>query len=45
LVEQIEIDSHPSETVLDTYSDFDYVIDNDGTIEELIEKVKEIWQT
>lgn len=32
---------HPSETSLDDYS-FDYVIDNNGTIEELIHKVKEI---
>lgn len=34
---------HPSETALDTYQDWDYVIENDGTIEELIEKVKEIY--
>lgn len=33
--------NHPSETVLDNVK-FDYVIDNNGTIEELIEKVKEI---
>lgn len=32
---------HESETALDNYQ-FDYVIDNNGTIEELIEKVKEI---
>lgn len=32
---------HPSETALDN-AKFDYEIDNDGTIEELIEKVKEI---
>ena len=32
---------HPSETALDDYQ-FDYVIDNNGTIEELIEKVKVI---
>lgn len=32
---------HPSETALDN-ANFDYVIDNNGTIEELIEKVKEI---
>lgn len=32
---------HPSETSLDTAT-FDYVIHNDGSIEELIEKVKEI---
>lgn len=33
---------HESETALDNYEGFDYVIDNNGTIEELIEKVKEI---
>lgn len=32
---------HPSETALDKYR-FDYVVDNSGTIDELIEKVKEI---
>jgi hypothetical protein len=35
------IESHISETALDDYT-FDYTIDNNGTIEELIEKVKEI---
>ena len=33
---------HYSEYALDNYQDFDYTIDNNGTIEELIEKVKEI---
>lgn len=33
---------HPSEIALDNYKDWDYVIENDGTIEDLIEKVKEI---
>lgn len=32
---------HPSETALDN-AKFDYTVDNNGTIEELIEKVKEI---
>ncbi len=32
---------HPSETSLDNYQ-FDHVIDNDGTIEELIQKVHKI---
>jgi hypothetical protein len=32
---------HPSETALDNHS-FDYVIDNDGSISDLIDKVKEI---
>lgn len=33
---------HPSETALDKYDDFDYVIDNDGSIEELVEKIKQL---
>lgn len=33
---------HESETSLDNYSDWDYVIENNGTIEDLIEKVKQI---
>ncbi len=33
---------HPSETALDHINDWDYVIDNDGSIEDLIIKVKEI---
>lgn len=32
---------HPSETALDN-TEFDYVIDNNGTIDDLIQKVKEI---
>lgn len=32
---------HPSETALDN-AEFDYIINNNGTIEELIEKVREI---
>ena len=36
------IDSnHPSETALDDY-EFDHVIENDGSIEELVEKVKQL---
>lgn len=35
------INPHPSETALDNHS-FDYTIDNNGTIEELIEKIYEI---
>lgn len=34
--------THESETALDNYQGFDYVIDNNGTIEELVDKVKEI---
>lgn len=36
------IDTHESETALDDYKNWDYVIDNNGTIVELVEKVKEI---
>lgn len=32
-------DQHPSETALDNYKNFDLVIDNNGTIDELIDKV------
>ena len=35
-------DNHFSETALDSYQDWDYVIDNNGTIEDLIEQVKQI---
>ena len=33
------ITQHPSETALDDYDDFDYVIENDGTVQDLIDKV------
>ena len=33
--------NHPSETSLDQY-EFDYVLNNSGSIEQLIELVKEI---
>ena len=35
------VTQHPSETALDDY-DFDYVIENEGSIEELVEKVKQL---
>ena len=34
--------THISERDLDDYKEWDYIIDNNGTIEELIDKVKEI---
>ena len=37
-----DTDNHESETALDDYQGFDYVIDNNGTIEELKEVVKDI---
>jgi hypothetical protein len=42
-VESPAISSHPSEIALDN-AEFDYVIDNNGTIDELIDKVREILQ-
>ena len=33
---------HESETALDNYKEFDFIIENNGTIEELVEKVKQI---
>ena len=38
-VTEKSLNNHPSETALDDY-DFDHVIDNNGTLEELVEKVK-----
>lgn len=35
-------DYHASEIDLDDYNNFNYVIENDGSIEELVEKVREI---
>ena len=35
-------EQHESETALDNYTDWDYILDNNGTIENLIKKVKEI---
>ena len=35
-------DSHVSENELNTYKDWDYVIDNNGSLSELILKVKQI---
>ena len=37
----IDVNPHPSETALDNYK-FDEVIENNGSIEELIEKVKQL---
>ena len=38
----VPLKEHESETALDNYEGFDYIIDNNGTIEELIVKVREI---
>ena len=34
---------HESETAMDDYHDWDYLIQNDGTIEELFESVEEVY--
>lgn len=34
--------NHPSETSLDNYDDFDYVINNNGSLEDLLTKVKNL---
>ena len=39
-----EVSNHESEIALDDYAGFDYIIENNGTIEELIEKVRQILQ-
>lgn len=39
---EVRKNEHASETGLDTYRDFDYIINNNGTIADLVEKVKEI---
>ena len=36
------LSSHPTETVLDDYEGFDFVIENDGTLDELRETVKQL---
>jgi guanylate kinase len=37
----IDLNPHASETALDGH-EFDYVIENDGSLEDLVQKVKEI---
>lgn len=38
-------DNHISETALDNYKDFDFVIDNNEGLEELVKKVLCIWKS
>jgi len=38
----LEESNHPSETALDSYSDFDHIIENNGSMEDLEQKVREI---
>lgn len=43
--DKAEFKQHPSETSLDDFeSEFDYIIDNDLGLKELLEKVKRIWE-
>lgn len=37
----VQLMDHPSETELDDYEGWDYVIENDGTLEDLLYKVKD----
>jgi len=39
---KILTDNHLSETALDNYEDFDYVINNNGSLEDLLTKVKQL---
>ena len=41
-VENHMMQEHPSETALDNHKDWDYIIDNNSSIEDLIDKVKVI---
>lgn len=43
-LEKINANQHPSETALDN-QEWDYLINNDGTIEELIEEVRQLLKT
>lgn len=36
------VNNHPSETALDDYDGFDYIIKNDGTVEELHRKIRRV---
>ena len=38
------ISQHPSETALDNYKNFDHIIENNGSIEDLITKLTNIFQ-
>ncbi|MEX0595953.1 MAG: hypothetical protein WD512_05575 [Candidatus Paceibacterota bacterium] len=35
---------HPSETSLDSYDNWDYVVENDGSLEDLLNKVRKIYE-
>jgi hypothetical protein len=46
LTRSVYKDSHASETALDNYDGFDYIIDNDGdsTVENLVEEIKKVYK-
>lgn len=46
LTRSVSKDTHASETALDGYTNFDYVIDNSGdsTVENLIEEIKKVYR-
>jgi hypothetical protein len=46
LTRSVSKDTHASETALDNYTNFDYVIDNSGdsTVENLIEEIKKVYR-
>ena len=39
---EVPVSDHPSETSLDDYKEFDYVIDNSGTMEALVRRIRDI---
>lgn len=39
---EIVADNHSSETALDLYDKFDHIIENDGSIQDLIEQIRVI---
>jgi len=43
-INQLEKVYHPSETALDDYKDWDYVINNNGTLENLLTKIQKIYK-
>jgi len=38
----IDVNPHLSETALDDYDGFDYVVENDGSIEDLVDKIRQL---
>lgn len=42
VLDHSNLNNHPSETDLDSYKDFDYIIENNESMEKLVEQVKQI---